>query len=706
MLKFRVFIISALVFIMLPAISKADTQKKLVVVTVNTATAEELLENKFIKPIAENGVLGLMNTKSNGRNNQYKPYVTLGSGEKGEVYFDYLESVMVDEVNKSLYEDITLNKAVEGNIVNMSINLINRINLNTLYGAEPGKLGKILKSNGLSRCFIGGFWYNDSIKTPAFFMIMDDYGLVDCGDVDGVFVNGLFDYEKLLRAFNKYKNESDYIVIELGEIESFYGNKKYYSEKSYVLNKQNILDRCGQAIDLIKKNIDFQNTVLCIMAPYSWEKDKNGEVLSPIILYDGGKTRGVLTSDTTRSIGIVSSLDFAPYVLEFYGIEQKGFTGYSVRCIELDNPSGYILDINRKVNVNSSWRTPVLKVYAIFIMLLLAIYFVGLFKYNSKSQGVIEYFMECCLIAPFVFLIEGWMSIESILIKLTFYALLDFSIVALLENSFKKGVDRIAAITFLNIALLVIDLFTGQKMLKNSILSYDPLIGARFYGIGNEYMGVMVGCLLIFCGCMTQKHTKLRTALVPFLSAACLLIGLPYYGSNVGGFITAAFGFSVFILLEHDYGIMESIKLCIWFSISMIVLFFMLNIIFRSSQSHLGRMLEMVGYGGTDYFVNIVLRKFNMAVKLIRYTIWSKVFIALIIAASIVIIKPHKYTMRFFEDAHHLKNSCIGAITGSIAAIISNDSGIVTAALIMLYAVYTMIILLPNNRVRLGSDEG
>jgi len=43
------------------------------------------------------------------------------------------------------------------------------------------------------------------------------------------------------------------------------------------------------------------------------------------------------------------------------------------------------------------------------------------------------------------------------------------------------------------VALIVGDIVLGNALMQVSILGYDPIVGARFYGIGNEYMGLLAG---------------------------------------------------------------------------------------------------------------------------------------------------------------------------------------------------------------------
>lgn len=57
----------------------------------------------------------------------------------------------------------------------------------------------------------------------------------------------------------------------------------------------------------------------------------------------------------------------------------------------------------------------------------------------------------------------------------------------------------------------------GGPLMKRSYLGYDPIIGARYYGIGNEFMGVYIGATLLFISHFLQMKKNGVTFLLPYL---------------------------------------------------------------------------------------------------------------------------------------------------------------------------------------------
>ncbi|MCK9927166.1 hypothetical protein MXD62_08295, partial [Frankia sp. Mgl5] len=53
-------------------------------------------------------------------------------------------------------------------------------------------------------------------------------------------------------------------------------------------------------------------------------------------------------------------------------------------------------------------------------------------------------------------------------------------------------------VTGLTTGAILFDGFNGAEAMRRSYLGYDPVIGARFYGLGNEYEGILIGSAILF----------------------------------------------------------------------------------------------------------------------------------------------------------------------------------------------------------------
>ncbi|KPU44953.1 hypothetical protein OXPF_14310 [Oxobacter pfennigii] len=691
--KLKIILICILSLVFLPTHAMAEGRKKIVIITINTINYNDLLADSYFKELAKNSIIGLMNSKSSGNMNEYKPYLTLGSGQKSDASFDYTESIKIDENTSSKYEEITLNRSSMGNIANLSINKLKKLNSKTLYNALPGKLGSILKSKGLKRSFLGGFFFNGSYKSPGFFVLMDEDGLIDKGEIDGIFTDNKIDQKKLFQEFINYKASSDIVLIELGDIERLYLNRSLYSEAAYNQNKNEILSNYALIVQDIINNMNFDNEKLFILTPYSADINRNSELLSPFLIYDGARERGIATSKSTRREGIVTALDFAPSVLKYFNISTESFLGYPIESIAKSDNTIFLQSLEKKVYSTSTYRSPIIKTYAAAIMITLVLYLLKNLFNIELSLSILNFMIKSILLIPFAFVMEGMIVFENIAIKGLFIISLSVVLAIIIDRIAEKTINRVKLIAFINSLCLIIDLLTGQNLLKYSIFSYDPCIGARYYGLGNEFLGVIAGCTLVLFGLSIERGKKLFRLYIPYLIFVTLITGLPNTGSNVGGFLTLFISFTIYVLLEKNISFLSSLKILSCSMLISSIIFIFANLI-AEDKAHLGKMFDMINADGIIYFSNIVLRKINMSLKLIKYTIWTKVLVLLIISAIILIKKPNKAMKDLFITAPYTRNLILASSISGCVAILLNDSGIVTAAVIMLYTVFSMMLTL------------
>ena len=118
----------------------------------------------------------------------------------------------------------------------------------------------------------------------------------------------------------------------------------------------------------------------------------------------------------------------------------------------------------------------------------------------------------------------------------------------------------------------------GNPLMKASILGYDPIVGARFYGIGNEYMGFLLGATLMGTAALLEKYRldrqPARLVSMVILITVFLTLALPSLGTNVGGAMAAFFGFGTFLVLVFKGRITK--KDLAWLGLGLVVFLFLL----------------------------------------------------------------------------------------------------------------------------------
>ena len=94
----------------------------------------------------------------------------------------------------------------------------------------------------------------------------------------------------------------------------------------------------------------------------------------------------------------------------------------------------------------------------------------------------------------------------------------------------------------------------------------------------------------------------------------------------------------------------------------------------------------MVRQRGFEGIWETALRKMSMNWRLIRFSIWSRAFATLIGLLVILFFYPVGILRKLKKEQPYLVNGAAAALAGSVAALLANDSGIVAAAMVLLYA--------------------
>jgi hypothetical protein len=212
---------------------------------------------------------------------------------------------------------------------------------------------------------------------------------------------------------------------------------------------------------------------------------------------------------------------------------------------------------------------------------------------------------------------------------------------------------------------------------------------------------MFIGCSMIAFGCLQEisgrRFNKCITA--AYFIFCIFILGQPMLGANFGGAAAGAAGYILaFFLL---YGIEFSKRNALLGILALCgpaALFFIVDLSGIGTPTHLGSLVKETEENGIGVMISTVQRKISMNLRLIRYTIWTKVLICMIAAISIMFYRPVKLLKRVFSSFEYLKVSWICVAASAVVGFAVNDSGIVLAATAMIYVVFTMLLICIGER--------
>lgn len=704
-----VFVIIFL-FSFLPSISSAmDMEgKKVIMVVVNYISIYDIDETTpNLKYITDNGGIALTNTRTQGTQSSYKAYVTIGAGSRSEGTQATTLAYNIDDDLRDTYFRRTGMVPKDTKIINTEINRLIKQNSTSDFGAVPGALGQSLRDKGLKTAVIGNADFLEEHIRPAAAIAMDSKGQVSLGTVeDDIMIEDSIapygvrtDYDALTRSFKEVYPTSSMVVIETGDLTRLENYRDYLAPEIYGAHRKVAMGRIDKFIGEILENLDLSSTRLYIVSPYpSFNEIAMGNRLTPTIIYGDGIEKSYLTSETTKRLGIIANIDIAPSIVDYLNTETTSMVGRPIKGVATeDSQLVFLSDTNRKIVTVSINRWPVLSSFSIFQIVLIcsSVLMLLLYKYVPiKAFKAVETLLLTTMGAPIILLLLGLAPQYRFGMVILVFASLSIGFAYLVKISFKNNLSWIYFISGLTSLGIIFDVLTGSNLLKYSLFGYDPIIGARYYGVGNEFVGVVIGATMIALGALLEKKSSFKKLFWPVSILVIITMGYPRFGANVGGTITAVFSFVyLYFKLSAKKVTSKEILICFLSVVGVVSLMALVDIFLLNGSTHLARAILSFIEEGPSVILRIIYRKIDMNVRLIRVTLWSWVLLAVIFALWMMFRKPKGILLKIFNSYPYLSNSWIGVIIASIIGFLFNDSGVVVAATSNIYMATSLLLL-------------
>jgi hypothetical protein len=266
-----------------------------------------------------------------------------------------------------------------------------------------------------------------------------------------------------------------------------------------------------------------------------------------------------LTAHTTNQRGLIAAVDLAPTILDYLGvpvpadmrgdrIETDGaLHGASLRALE------------RRLRVVGGRRLKALGcLLAAWALLLLGAIAIPRTKQRRRlaSAHALRVGALAVMWAPVAVLIGAALEPS---------AGVEYTTIALACLLFGAVTDALApwpraplAPALVSILALVLDALAGTQLLMRSLLGPNPILGARFYGFGNELKSGLAVLVLaaIAAALHPSRRSRPNAVAVAVLGALLAAIeGAARLGAGVGGAILVAAGFAVAAVMLLEGGV-------------------------------------------------------------------------------------------------------------------------------------------------------
>ncbi len=676
----------------LPTDRLDDKDQPIILLTIDKAESIELLEcqHSTIRKFLGESACGVMSVRTgSGYTNTGSGFLTLGSGNrsfvpplKGGAYKP--DEPIKSKQSGSFWKWSTGFHPNNNNLIVPEIGwLENQAKLESLP-LQPGLLGQIFRSNGWKT-----YLYSDQdtfvgASRPGGYTLMDQVGILDSGQV-GVEINEedhsfpyryRFNSKEVLNKISSQFKPRSLILIEFGDFARLDKFREELLSAQYIRLKREIWKRLDGFLRdaTLKWSVD-QCRIIVLSPSLSREGVSKRNMLAPIIIRGAGYPKGLLTSGTTNWEGLVANIDLLPTLINMAGLKPGGpIAGRTIHSNPSHRHLAKLMKLNDKINRMNSAQRSLLDWYLWTISTGWLAVTLSILLNKRLGRGflliIISVLPLAMLIMPLT-PVAFWQEVG--LFILTF--ILSFKVMKV-----KTANQRYLLLSVGLWLGIILDQFTGWNLIRFSALGYSAVAGSRYYGIGNEYMGVFLAVTIVLAHLVTEIIKCKWPALV-IMGLSVIVLGWPQWGINFGGTLAALMGFSfyVFKLYSLDW---KNRKILLAFGgivLGVVLVGLWDSLRDPNFQTHLGRFFQLITDLNFSQTWQIFARKAAMNLKLIVYSAWTKTVllaVAITILNKLIAKKMIDYSERIVWKT---------LIISGTSAFLINDSGVVALGTCLAY---------------------
>jgi hypothetical protein len=394
---------------------------------------------------------------------------------------------------------------------------------------------------------------------------------------------------------------------------------------------------------------------------------------------------GDLISDTTRTNGYVASTDIAPTILEYFGIPVPDqMTGQAIRSEGSIDP-GAIETRAARMKVVSPRRGAVIGWPLLAWALATAL--VALLSRGALAKPAVRLFGLSVVYLPLLLLVGA--AFEPAKYPEMLIVMIGAPLASALTLAALRDYRALAVATALTVCAYALDAILGSPLSSLSLLGPNPLLGVRFYGIGNELEALLA---VIIVGGIGAGLAGFAPRLSPGRCAAVfLVVGLFFaaifasgkFGADVGAAIDFPAGVAC-AAVAITGGRRRWIVLVILIPLIVVALLAVADLV-TGANSHFTR--SVLDAGGLHSLGDTAQRRLEQTG---RSFVRPILLIMLPVVAILAVVGwLRRATLaRWVAEYPAMRAALIGAVVATIVATLANDSG---ALLLEIGAAYLLV---------------
>ncbi len=571
-----------------------------------------------------------------------------------------------------------------------------------------GALGDMVHRAGL-RTYIAGNMDADLPDRSVYLFAMDHAGRADDAGARlskilpedtapfGIRTN----LDAILTDYDARSHSDAFRVIAIGDLHRADRYRALARPEVATAHRSAALALVNRAIEQFQVRVNAEhNSNLAVICPAPADSTTSSQDrLGLVVLFTATRERGILTSPSTRRAGLIDNSDilatFASWLHQPLPAGANGQAATHIAFPDNSDPVQYLTSQNSQTVAQSEMQNVFGGLPTVQLLLLLAAL---LAARTARFKMIARVAASAIVCMPLLMLVLPAFvpsNRTAGAIALVVGLILCASAAARIRSD--SGASNLAS-TFLIalVSVCALDLITGGHLMHIAWMSYSATDGSRFYGIGNEYMGVLIGAFCAMYALYFQSSSNSRTdtnRLFIFGIAFTLGIGIMFFplaGAKGGAIPSAGVALMVLIMLHPATsrktrairGVTTVIALALIVGISML------------ADSHKGGShLIRTAYGATGESRSAILRrKLGMEMRLLTHSPWMPTLVAG--ACGVWFLRRNRASGSW-------RRALTGSLLGGAACLVFNDAGVLAASNVFLVSAAASL-LVPEPLARAG----
>ncbi|MFL6171246.1 MAG: hypothetical protein ACJ711_16345, partial [Ornithinibacter sp.] len=427
---------------------------------------------------------------------------------------------------------------------------------------------------------------------------------------------------------------------------------------------------------------------------------------------------GVLVSSSTKQKGLAQAPDVTATVLSVVGLPvPDAVAGAPLTSDRAPDNSErraqarltYLADYDEASHDVHDLVEPFFMVFAYGQ---LAIYLLVLLVYKGRlgSEGtrvttlsrvrVLSVAAACVPVSTFLANLLPWWRFPIAMISVVAAVGLFVAIIATaaLKGPWGKlALGPMAFVSATTMVVLAVDVMTGSRLQLSSLMGLQPVVGGRYYGMGNPTFALFATATILLCTAVSSmlvlagRQKAAAVAVAGIGGIAVVIDAMPFWGADGGGPPALVPGLAYLILAV--LGLRMTWKRVLLLGIAVVGLFFLVAgadwLRPTASRSHLGQFVQAILDGNA---LDIVVRKAQQNYELLL----GNAPLTLLVPAALlfviyVLARPTSWgsraMQRSYDRAPTLRAGLIALLVTLTIGFLINDSGVAIPAVAATLAV-------------------